>query len=62
MRLQLRRVLGPGDKGSISVFLGEPREAGEFAGTVEVSFEITNTGDQPLRLSEPPYVEVVEGC
>ena len=30
--------------------------------TVAVSFEITNTGDQPLRFSEGPYVEVVEGC
>ena len=30
--------------------------------TVAVSFEITNTGDQPLRFSETPYVEVVEGC
>mgnify|MGYP001580294274 CR=1 FL=1 len=30
--------------------------------TVEVSFEITNVGDQPLRFRESPYVEVVEGC
>ena len=30
--------------------------------TVDVSFEITNLGDQPLRLAEAPYVEVVEGC
>ena len=30
--------------------------------TVEVAFKITNVGDQPLRLSEQPYVEVVEGC
>lgn len=30
--------------------------------TVEVSFEISNRGDKPLRLSEAPYVEVVEGC
>ncbi|HEX7974789.1 MAG TPA: DUF1573 domain-containing protein [Anaerolineales bacterium] len=30
--------------------------------TVEVSFQISNTGDQPLRLTEAPYVEVVEGC
>lgn len=30
--------------------------------TVAVSFEITNTGDQPLRFSEAPYIEVVEGC
>jgi hypothetical protein len=29
---------------------------------VKVSFIITNVGDQPLRFSEQPYVEVVEGC
>ena len=30
--------------------------------TVEVKFEVTNVGDQPLRFKEKPYVEVVEGC
>ena len=30
--------------------------------TVQVSFEITNTGDQSLRFSKDPFVEVVEGC
>ena len=30
--------------------------------TVKVSFHLTNVGDQPLRFSEQPYVEVVEGC
>lgn len=30
--------------------------------TVSVSFDVTNVGDQPLRFSEVPYVEVVEGC
>ena len=30
--------------------------------TVSVSFELSNTGDQPLRFSQTPYVEVVEGC
>jgi len=30
--------------------------------TVQVSFHLTNVGDQPLRFSEQPYVEVVEGC
>jgi len=29
---------------------------------VEVAFVLTNVGDQPLRLTESPYVEVVEGC
>ena len=30
--------------------------------TVKVSFQVTNVGDQPLRFSADPYVEVVEGC
>ena len=30
--------------------------------TVQVSFELSNAGDQPLRFSEAPYIEVVEGC
>jgi hypothetical protein len=30
--------------------------------TVQVSFELTNTGDRPLRFTADPYVEVVEGC
>jgi hypothetical protein len=30
--------------------------------TVEVKFEVTNAGDQPLRFNEKLYVEVVEGC
>jgi hypothetical protein len=30
--------------------------------TVKVSFSLTNVGDQPLRFSAQPYVEVVEGC
>lgn len=29
---------------------------------VEVSFQVSNRGDQPLRITEAPYVEVVEGC
>lgn len=29
---------------------------------VEVSFTITNVGDQPLRFLEKPYVEIKEGC
>ena len=30
--------------------------------TVEVSFELTNVGDQTLRFNKQPFVEVVEGC
>lgn len=30
--------------------------------TVEVTFEIANVGDQPLRFTQQPYIEVVEGC
>jgi hypothetical protein len=30
--------------------------------TVDVKFQLTNVGDQTLRFSEVPYVEVVEGC
>jgi len=29
---------------------------------VEVSFQLTNVGEQQLRFTEKPYVEVVEGC
>lgn len=30
--------------------------------TVQVEFKLTNVGDQPLRFTEAPYIEVVEGC
>lgn len=30
--------------------------------TVEVSFQLANVGDQQLRFSKQPYIEVVEGC
>jgi len=29
---------------------------------VEAAFELTNVGDQALRLSEAPYTELVDGC
>lgn len=29
---------------------------------VEVSFELTNTGEGPLRFTKAPFVEAVEGC
>jgi cell division septal protein FtsQ len=34
----------------------------KLGSTVKVSFLLTNVGDQPLRFTEQPYVEVVEGC
>lgn len=30
--------------------------------TVSVSFQLANVGDETLRFSSKPYVEVVEGC
>jgi hypothetical protein len=30
--------------------------------TVDVKFTLTNVGDQSLRFSKAPFVEVVEGC
>lgn len=30
--------------------------------TVQASFQLTNTGDQPLKFLEEPYIEVKEGC
>ena len=30
--------------------------------TVQVSFQITNVGDRPLRFTKDPYIEVKEGC
>ena len=29
---------------------------------VEVSFQITNVGDQTLHFNKEPYIEVLEGC
>ena len=42
----------------------EQVDLGEFrlGQTTSVSFLLTNVGDQPLRVTQSPYVEVVEGC
>jgi len=41
-----------------SIDLGDIR----LGQTVETAFVLTNVGDQPLRVTQAPYVEVVEGC
>jgi hypothetical protein len=40
------------------VDLGEMK----LGSTAQVSFTITNVGDQPLSFSKAPYIEVKEGC
>lgn len=30
--------------------------------TVQVSFQLTNVGDQTLQFTKDPYIEVVDGC
>ena len=30
--------------------------------TVQVEYRLTNAGDEPLRFTQEPYIEVVEGC
>lgn len=64
-------LLGGGRKAAIEV-TGQPRlkvdrevvDLGEIqlGRTVEAAFVLTNVGDQPLRVTDPPYAEVVEGC
>jgi hypothetical protein len=34
----------------------------KLGSTADVSFTVTNNGDQPLRFTKQPYVEVKEGC
>ena len=30
--------------------------------TVEATFQVSNVGDQPLRISSAPTIKVLEGC
>ena len=30
--------------------------------TVQVSFQLTNVGDQTIKFTKAPYIEVLEGC
>ena len=30
--------------------------------TVQAAFALSNVGDQPLRITGDPYIEVLEGC
>lgn len=63
--------LGGNDKAEIEVF-GSPKlvvdneeiDLGDvpLGKTVEVSFKLTNAGDQPLRFAESPWIELVAGC
>lgn len=57
--IKLEVTGGPGLKvDKEKVDLGDMK----LGSTAQVSFEITNVGDQPLLFSKAPYVEVKEGC
>ena len=34
----------------------------KLGNTTQASFALSNAGDQPLQITEAPYIEVVEGC
>jgi Lon protease-like protein len=62
---------GSGDRLSIEV-TGQPRlrvdretvDLGDIqlGRTVDASFVLSNVGDEPLKIAEAPFIEVVEGC
>jgi anaerobic glycerol-3-phosphate dehydrogenase len=64
-------LIGGGTRAAIEV-TGQPRLKVDREGVdlgdvplgqaVRTAFVLTNVGDRPLRLTDPPYVEVVEGC
>jgi len=66
-------VLGGGSGGPARVEVtGQPRlkvdketiDLGniQLGRTVDASFVLTNVGDEPLKIAEAPFIEVVEGC
>ena len=34
----------------------------KLGNTTQASFALTNISDQPLKITEAPYIEVLEGC
>ncbi|HSB89709.1 MAG TPA: hypothetical protein VLD63_06760 [Anaerolineales bacterium] len=66
-------VLGGGSGGAARIEVtGQPRlkvdketiDLGniQLGRTVDASFVLTNVGDEPLKIAEAPFIEVVEGC
>ena len=55
-RRSLRRTQPEVDKEKVD--LGDMK----FNQLAQVSFQLTNVGDQTLRFTKDPYIEVVEGC
>ncbi|HEY3341235.1 MAG TPA: hypothetical protein VGK81_04415 [Anaerolineae bacterium] len=34
----------------------------KLGNTTQATFVLTNISDQPLKITDPPYIEVLEGC